>query len=127
RRHATPAPPAPAPAVPARPEHGAEKEPEGDEHEPDQLGVLVPAGLLRLRALLPHARGRARLEHAFRASPRHVPRFDAPLRSPPGANEDMAPPDLPSVRRWTCPHRETSMRFAAGGFVLRPRSIAPWP
>ena len=76
-------PAADVPAVPAGPEHGGEEEPERYEREPEQFRMLVPPGPLRLRALrLPHARGRARLEHAFRASPRHGPRFDAQAHIP---------------------------------------------
>ena len=52
-------PAADVPAVPAGPEHGGEEEPERDEREPEQLGMLVPPGLLRLRALA-SSRARAR-------------------------------------------------------------------
>ena len=73
--------------VPADPEHRAQEEAERDEDEPDELGVVMPAGLrLLLRALrLPHARGRARLEHAFRASPRHGRSFRRGSLNPFGA------------------------------------------
>ena len=85
-------PPADVPAVPARPEHRRQEQAERDEAEPDQLRMLVPASGLALRALrLPHARGRARLEHALGgASPRHGQRFDALRRSPPAFDSDVS-------------------------------------
>ena len=58
--------------VPAGPEHRGEEQAEREQDEPGQLGMMVPASGLPLRALgLPHARGRARLEHALSTSPRH--------------------------------------------------------
>ena len=73
RLEPVPDPAADVAAVPADPEHRGQEEAERDEDEPDKLGVVMPTGLgLLLRSLsLPHARGRARLQHTFSASPRH--------------------------------------------------------
>ena len=60
-------------AVPAGPEHGgrgrARTRRARARSVPD---AGAPGASSSSRASLPHARGRARLEHAFRASPRHV-------------------------------------------------------